>query len=128
MARPLRIEFEGAFYHITARDNERRSVFLVEEDFHGFLDRLGRIHEPYGVLIHAYVLMTSHYHLLLETPRGGLTAAFHDSNTAYTNYFNRGHPGSQVALYLVRRRTDLSLKETGSFFGERALYGNECGL
>jgi len=91
MARPLRIEIEGAFYHVTARGNERRPIFLIERDFTRFLDRLERIYERYGVLIHAYVLMSNHYHLLLETPRGNLTAALHDLNTAYTNYFNRRH-------------------------------------
>ncbi len=91
MSRPLRIEIEGAFYHITARGNEKRPIFLVERDFTRFLGRLEGIHERYGVLIHSYVLMTNHYHLLLETPRGHLSAALHDLNTAYTNYFNRRH-------------------------------------
>ena len=91
MSRPLRIEIEGAFYHITARGNEKRPIFLVEGDFARFLGSLERIYERYGVLIHSYVLMTNHYHLLLETPRGSLSAALHDLNTAYTNYFNRRH-------------------------------------
>lgn len=91
MSRPLRIEIEGAFYHITARGNERRPIFLIERDFTRFLDRLEAIYERYGVMIHAYVLMSNHYHLLLETPSSGLTAALHDLNTAYTNYFNRRH-------------------------------------
>lgn len=91
MSRPLRIEIEGAFYHITARGNEKRPIFLVERDFARFLGSLERIYERYGVLIHSYVLMTNHYHLLLETPRGRLSAALHDLNTAYTNYFNRRH-------------------------------------
>jgi len=91
MSRTLRIEIEGAFYHITARGNEKRPIFLVERDFTRFLGRFERICERYGVLIHSYVLMTNHYHLLLETPRGNLSAALHDLNTAYTNYFNRKH-------------------------------------
>ncbi len=91
MSRPLRIEIEGAFYHVTARGNEKRPIFLVEGDFARFLGSLERIHERYGVLIHSYILMTNHYHLLLETPRGSLSAALHDLNTAYTNYFNRRH-------------------------------------
>ena len=68
-----------------------RPIFLVERDFTRLLGRFERIYERYGVLIHAYVLMTNHYHLLLETPRGNLSAALHDLNTAYTNYFNRRH-------------------------------------
>jgi len=91
MSRPLRIEWEGGFYHITARGNEKRPIFLMEQDFLRFVGRFERIYERYGVVIHSYVLMTNHYHLLLETPRANLSAALHDLNTAYTNYFNRRH-------------------------------------
>ena len=91
MSRPLRIEWEGGFYHITARGNEKRPIFRIERDFLRFVGRFERIYERYGVLIHAYVLMTNHYHLLLETPRENLSTALHDLNTAYTNYFNRRH-------------------------------------
>lgn len=88
MARPLRIEYEGAFYHITARGNERAAIFRGTRDYERFLNLLGRMHKRYGALVHAYVLMTNHYHLLLETPRSNLVATMHDLNTAYTNYFN----------------------------------------
>ena len=91
MSRPLRIEWEGGFYHITARGNEKRPIFRIEPDFHRFVGRFERIYERYGVVIHAYVLMTNHYHLLLETPWANLSTALHDLNTAYTNYFNRRH-------------------------------------
>jgi len=91
MSRPLRIEVEGGFYHITARGNEKRPIFRIEPDFLRFVSRFERIYERYGVVIHAYVLMTNHYHLLLETPRANLSTALHDLNTAYTNYFNRRH-------------------------------------
>ncbi len=91
MSRPLRIEYGGAFYHITARANQKGSIFSGERDFTRFLRRFERIYERYGILIHSYVLMTTHYHLLLETPRANLSAALHDLNTAYTNYFNRRH-------------------------------------
>lgn len=60
MSRPLRIEVEGAFYHITARGNEKRPILGVERDFTRFLGRLERMYERYGVLIHSYVLMTNH--------------------------------------------------------------------
>jgi len=91
MSRPLRIEWEGGFYHITARGNEKRPIFRIERDFLRFIGCFERIYERYGVVIHAYVLMTNHYHLLLETPRANLSTALHDLNTAYTNYFNRRH-------------------------------------
>ena len=89
MARPLRIEFEGAFYHITSRGNEKKAIFRGTEDFARFLAAISRANERYGILVHAYVLMTNHYHLLIETPSPSLTASLHDLNTAYTNYFNR---------------------------------------
>lgn len=89
MARPLRIEYEGAFYHITARGNEKGAIFGENRDYDRFLILLGRMHERYSILIHAYVLMPNHYHLLMETPQGNLVATMHDLNTAYTNYFNR---------------------------------------
>jgi REP element-mobilizing transposase RayT len=60
MARPLRIQYEGAVYHITARGNERRDIFADRKDFSRFLELLGRVHERYGVLVHAYALMANH--------------------------------------------------------------------
>jgi len=60
MSRPLRIEWEGGFYHITARGNEKRPIFLMEQDFLRFVGRFERIYERYGVVIHSYVLMTNH--------------------------------------------------------------------
>src|SRR5512146_1475896 len=88
MSRPLRIEWEGGFYHITARGNEKRPIFRIKRDFLRFVDRFERMYERYGVVIHAYVLMTNHYHLLLETPRGNLSKILQYINGAYTTYFN----------------------------------------
>jgi len=82
MSRPLRIEYEVAFYPITARKNAKRALFLTDRDSAHFLELMGRIHERYGGLIHAYVLMTTH--LLMETPQGILIVTLHDLNTAYT--------------------------------------------
>ena len=58
MARPLRIEFEGALYHIPSRGNEKKTIFRGAEDFVRFLAVVNRAHERYGILIHAYVLIT----------------------------------------------------------------------
>ncbi len=68
MARQLRIEFEGAFYHITSRGNLRDSVFFEDRDRDRFIEILYKTKERYGYLLHAYVLMDNHYHLLTETP------------------------------------------------------------
>ena len=89
MGRPLRIEYPGALYHITSRGNERKKIFLDDEDRTKFLEILRDYHERYGVLIHSYVLMDNHYHLVLETPKGNLLKVMHGINGGYTGYFNR---------------------------------------
>lgn len=89
MARPLRIEFPGAFYHVTSRGNEKRTVFQSIGDRERFLSYLKSAHDRYGATIHVYCLMLNHYHLLLETPRGNLSQILHHINGAYTTYFNR---------------------------------------
>ena len=88
MARPLRIEYPGAFYHITSRGNERKSVFRSDFDREQFLSYLQSAQERYGAVIHAYCLLNNHYHLLLETPRSNLSQILHHINGAYTTYFN----------------------------------------
>ena len=95
MARPLRIEFPGAFYHVTSRGNERKAVFRSSRDKEKFLSYLESAHDRYGAIIHVYCLMENHYHLLLETPRGNLSQILHHINGAYTTYFNikRGRSG-----------------------------------
>jgi REP element-mobilizing transposase RayT len=91
MGRPIRIEYKGALYHITSRGNERRKIFLDEKDRTKFLRILADYYDRYGILIHAYVLMDNHYHLILETPKGNLLKVMHGLNGSYTGYFNRRH-------------------------------------
>ena len=88
MSRPLRIEYPGAFYHVTSRGNERKMVFQNSRDRERYLSYLESAHERYGAVIHVYCLMGNHYHLLLETPRGNLSQIIHHINGAYTTYFN----------------------------------------
>jgi putative transposase len=88
MARPLRIEYPGAFYHVTSRGNEQKDVFRSQRDREKFLDYLASATERYGAVLHAYCLMTNHYHLLLETPDGNLSQIMRHINGAYTTYFN----------------------------------------
>ncbi len=73
MARPLRIEYPGAFYHVTSRGNEQKDIFKSDFDREKFLSYLVSASERYGAEIHAYCLMTNHYHLMLETPLGNLS-------------------------------------------------------
>ena len=95
MARPLRITYPGAFYHITSRGNECKAVFKTRQDRIRFLDYLASAAERYHAIVHVYCLMNNHYHLLLETPCGNLPQIMHHINGAYTTYFNvkRGRSG-----------------------------------
>src|SRR5664279_5311548 len=88
MARPLRIEYPGAFYHVTSRGNEQKDIFRSRKDREKFLGYLESAKERYGAVIHAFCLMNNHYHLLLETPDGNLSQIMRHINGAYTTYFN----------------------------------------
>ncbi len=89
MARPLRITFEDALYHITARGNEKRKIFLSKADRERFKDYLRDVCEKYGFILHAYVLMDTHVHLIGQTPLANLSQVMHYISGSYTTYFNR---------------------------------------
>ena len=91
MARPLRIEFPGTLYHLTARGNAQQPIFLDDQDRHGFLQILRKTHLDYKGVCHAYCLMTYHYHLLMETPKANLSQIMKQINGIYTQRFNRRH-------------------------------------
>ena len=88
MARPLRIQYPDAVYHVTSRGNERKAVYKSQPDREKFLSYLESATERYEAVIHVYCLMDNHYHLLLETPAGNLSQIMHHINGAYTTYFN----------------------------------------
>ncbi len=73
MARLLRFEFGGAVYHITSRGNARQPIFLDRVDWGGFLEILSSVIARFDWVCHAYCLMESHYHLVMETPGGNLS-------------------------------------------------------
>ena len=89
MARPLRIEFPGAVYHITSRGNARQAIFIDDEDRGGFLDVVSMVAERFQWLCHAYCLMENHYHLLIETPNANLSKGMRELNGVYTQGFNQ---------------------------------------
>jgi len=91
MARPLRIQFPGAVYHVLARGNHRQPIFKADADRHLFLRTLGEACEKTGWRLHAYVLMKNHYHLLLETPEGNLVAGMKWLQGTYTQRYNVRH-------------------------------------
>jgi putative transposase len=94
MARPLRIEFEGALYHVTSRGNAGQDAFFSDTDRVRFMDVFGDIVERFRWMCHAYCLMSNHYHLLIETPSANLSRGMRHLNGVYTQSFNRKHKRS----------------------------------
>ena len=91
MARLLRIQRADAWYHLTARGNEQRSIYRDDRDRRHFLELLPGCLERFRARLHAYVLMDNHYHLLLETREANLSRAMQWLNTSYIVWFNRRH-------------------------------------
>lgn len=114
MARPLRIEFPGAVYHVTSRGNARADIFADDRDRELFLNTLGQVVRRFNWLCHAYCLMNNHYHLLIETPEGNLSAGMRQMNGVYTQSFNRAH-GRDGHLFQGRFKAILVEKESHLF-------------
>jgi len=91
MARPLRIEFANALYHVTSRGNERREIFRTDDDRRAYLEFLGQATVRFGWSVTAYVLMTNHFHLVIQTPEPNLSRGMHWLNGKYAGRFNRVH-------------------------------------
>ena len=91
MARQPRIEFEGGFYHVIVRGNQRQKVFREEKDFLKYLEFLSDYKDRYEFWLHAYVLMETHVHLLLETGQVPLSKILQGVNQRFTMYFNWRH-------------------------------------
>jgi putative transposase len=91
MARPLRIEYPDAFYHVMNRGSSRHDIFLEDKGRQSFLDLLADITRLWKIEIYAYCLMDNHYHLLLSTPTAGLSRAMRHLDGIYTQKFNRVH-------------------------------------
>lgn len=91
MARPLRLEFHGALYHITSRGDGREAIYLSDEDRELSLDVLSDVVDRFNWVVHAYCLMGNHYHLLVETPDANLAQGMRQFNGVYTQRFNRRH-------------------------------------
>ncbi|MGI8603326.1 MAG: transposase, partial [Verrucomicrobiales bacterium] len=91
MPRQLRIEMAGGMYHVMARGDRREPIFHGDADRELFLRTLGEACERCGWRVHAWVLMSNHYHLLLETPRPNLVAGMSWLQNTFTIRFNRRH-------------------------------------
>ena len=110
MARPIRLEFAGAIYHVTTRGDEGSDVFIDDQDRLQFLAVLSEVVSRTGWLVHAYVLMDNHYHLLIETPTDNLSRGMRQLNGVYTQRFNSTH-GSGGRVFQGRFKAVLVERE-----------------
>ena len=91
MSRPVRIEFPGACYHVTSKGTKEQTVFKDKEDKAIFLNVLDNVVARFGWLLHSYVIMDEHYHLVVEIPEANLSRGMRQLNGVYTQHFNRRH-------------------------------------
>jgi REP element-mobilizing transposase RayT len=91
MSRPVRIEFPGAHYHVTSKGTNEQAVFLDDEDRAVFLNVVEGVVDRFGWLIHSYVLVDNHYHLVVSVPNANLSKGMRQLNGVYTQHFNRRH-------------------------------------
>ncbi len=94
MARPLRIEYNHAFYHVISRGNERKAIFRNPSDYELFFKTLKDACDYFGVFLHSFCLMPNHIHLLVETPEANLSLFMKRLLGVYTIRFNRKHERS----------------------------------
>jgi len=111
MARPLRIEYAEAAYHVTSRGNARKSIFKDDKDREMLLHVLEEVNDRYHWLCHTYCLMSNHYHLVIETLGGNLSTGMRQLNGVYTMRFNRRH-GSVGHVFQGRYKAILIQKES----------------
>jgi putative transposase len=119
MARPLRNDFAGALHHLTSRGNNKGDIFLDEDDRLRFLALLAATVIRFGWRLYAWVLMTNHFHLEVETPEANLSRGMHWLNTRYVQWFNRKH---DRCGHLFQRRFEAKLIEKESYMLEVARY------
>ena len=112
MARPLRLEFEGAIYHLLGRGNARQRIFASERDRSEFLKLLEASANRFEIAVHGFVLMGNHFHLLAQTRRANLSRWMHWLMVSYTVYFNWRHGRSG---HLFQGRYKSFLVEGGEY-------------
>lgn len=119
MARPLRLEFANAVYHLTSRGNARQGIFFNDGDRELFLQTLAHVVSRYSWICHAYCLMANHYHLLIETPKANLSIGMRQLNGVFTQSFNRRH---KRVGHLFQGRFKAVLVEKESYLLELCRY------
>jgi REP-associated tyrosine transposase len=119
MARPIRLEFPGAVYHVTARGDRQEPIFEDDGDRVAFLELLAREVGQQGWLLYAFCLMDNHYHLVLETPEPNLVRGMRRLNGVYTQAFNRRH---DRAGHVLQGRYKAILVDKDSYLQELCRY------
>ena len=119
MARPLRIEFPGALYHVTSRGNGRQKIFLDHHDNRKFLELLGKTIERFNWICHTYCLMVNHYHLMIETPDANLSKGMHHLNATFCQSHNKRH---DTVGHLLQGRFKSIVVDRESYLLELARY------
>jgi len=126
MARPLRIEYPGAIYHVITRGNNRQRVFRDEHDRSTYLKKLSYYCLDKEVELLCYCLLGNHIHLLMETPRGNLSKMMQPFQTSYTVYFNRRH-GTTGHVFEQRYKAFLVDKDSYLLQVSRYIHLNPVG-
>ena len=106
MSRPLRIQFPGAVYHVTARGNEQQTIFHGDRDRKKFVELLDAVVRRLGWRVFTYCLMDNHYHLLVQTPRADLARGMHRLNGPYAQYL-RARTGTRGHIFEGRYHAEL---------------------
>ena len=119
MARPIRLEFAGALYHVTSRGDRREAIYEDDADRERFLAVLADVVRDFNWVCHAYCLMSNHYHLLIETPDANLSKGMRQLNGVYTQASNRRH-GREGHLFQGRFKA--ILVDADSYLLEVARY------
>jgi putative transposase len=119
MARPIRLQYPGAVFHITQRGNERRDIFVDDSDRERFLELLAKAVERFGWILTAFVLMTNHYHLVVQLTEESLSRGLHWLNASYSQWFNRRH--DRVG-HLFQGRFKAVLVDSETYFLEVVRY------
>lgn len=119
MSRPVRLEFGGALYHVTARGDRREAIFEGDADRTQFLELLGDVVERFNWCCHAYCLMSNHYHLIIATPDANLSKGMRQLNGVFTQWSNRRYRRSG---HLFQGRFKAVLVDADSYLLELTRY------
>jgi len=119
MARPLRIEYPGAYYHLINRGNAGEKIFKSIRDREKFLEYLAKAVERFGIVIHTYCLMSNHYHIIVETPQANLSTAIQWLNVSYAAYYNKKR---QRSGHLFQGRFKALLVDADEYLSQLSRY------